>query len=63
MQKINSISLNVISKNCAKKMIAEFLNRGYKISHVYIDTVGMPDSYTKEMYEHFSAYKNMKFTI
>lgn len=45
MMKENSISLNEISKNAAADLVKYFLSKKYKITHVYIDTVGDPNKY------------------
>lgn len=49
----HKISLNVISENSAFELVKRFLDKGYKIKNVYVDTVGMPEIYKKKFQQRF----------
>ena len=51
----NGLSLNEISENCAFEIINHFLDRGFKIQDVFIDTVGPPEKYTNLLNETFKG--------
>ena len=55
MMSDTGLSLNEISENCAFAIINHFLDQGYKIKDVYIDTVGPPDKYTNLLNEKFKG--------
>lgn len=55
-------SLNVISENAAFELLQRFLDRGYKVANVYVDTVGSPQAYANKFREHFSNY-NINFRV
>lgn len=44
-QRFDSINLNTISHNAAIKLLRSALSQGFKITDVYVDTVGDPDKY------------------
>jgi len=57
-------SLNVLSHNAAMKLIQNALDEGFKITHVYLDTVGTPDSYRDKLKAKFKYVKhNIDFTV
>jgi ribonuclease H2 subunit A len=45
MQKYDSVNLNIISHNAAIKLLRCALSQGFKITDVYVDTVGDPGKY------------------
>lgn len=44
-QRFDSINLNTISHNAAIKLLRSALSQGFKITDVYVDTVGDPGRY------------------
>lgn len=44
-QKFDAINLNTISHNAAIKLLRSALSQGFKITDVYVDTVGDPGKY------------------
>lgn len=41
-QKFDSVNLNTISHNAAIKLLRNALSKGFKITDVFVDTVGDP---------------------
>lgn len=44
-QRFDSINLNTISHNAAIKLLRSALSQGFKVTDVYVDTVGDPNKY------------------
>lgn len=44
-QKFDSVNLNTISHNAAIKLLRSALSQGFKVTDVYVDTVGDPGKY------------------
>ena len=44
-QRFDSINFNTISHNAAIKLLRSALSQGFKITDVYVDTVGDPGRY------------------
>lgn len=44
-QRFDSINLNTISHNAAIKLLRSALSQGFKVTGVYVDTVGDPNKY------------------
>jgi len=64
MLQICPTSLNVISHECAIEMIQAALRKGYKLTHVYIDTVGVPEHYVQKLDSRFAGVTpKIKFTV
>lgn len=63
MMKENTESLNEISKNTAFALIQHFINKGYLIEKVIIDTVGDPGKYVKELENHFFKHPHIRFVV
>lgn len=62
MMSDNGLSLNEISENCAFEIINHFLNQGYKIQDVFVDTVGPPEKYKNLLNEKFKG-RNINFKV
>lgn len=58
----NRYSLNEISHESAINLIQITLNKGYNITHVYLDTVGPPETYQQKLINRFMGYST-KFTV
>merc|ERR1712013_182526 len=58
----NRFSLNELSHNSAMDMIQKALDRGFNLKHVFLDTVGPPESYEQKLRNHFMGF-NIKFTV
>merc|ERR1719216_590529 len=43
-------------------MIQITLDNGYNLKHVYLDTVGAPESYEEKLRNHFMGY-DVRFTV
>ena len=43
--RFDSINLNTISHNAAIKLLRSALSQGFKVTDVYVDTVGDPNKY------------------
>merc|ERR1712130_558514 len=46
----------------AMHMIQITLDNGYNLKHVYLDTVGSPESYEEKLRNHFMGY-DVRFTV
>ena len=57
MLKRRKINLNDISKNSAFELIQNALDKGVNVKKVFVDTVGSPEKYERELYDRFSNYK------
>jgi len=62
MLKVNRLSLNEISHRSAMNLIQIALDRGFNLKHVYLDTVGPPESYEQKLLSHFMGY-DIRFTV
>jgi len=62
MMQLNRYSLNEISHQSAMNMIQVALDRGFNLKHVYLDTVGPPESYEQKLMGHFMGY-DLRFTV
>merc|ERR1712154_41947 len=58
----NRYSLNEISHESAMNLIQMTMDNGYNLKHVYLDTVGPPESYEQKLLNHFMGY-DVKFTV
>ena len=58
----NRYSLNEISHESAMNLIQITLKKGYNIKHVYLDTVGTPETYEQKLMNRFMGY-DTKFTV
>lgn len=58
----NRHSLNEISHESAMKLIQITLDKGYNLKHVYLDTVGPPQSYEQKLMNRFMGY-DVKFIV
>merc|ERR1719491_1841921 len=58
----NRFSLNEISHNSAMDMIQKALDNGFNVTHVFLDTVGPPESYEQKLRNHFMGF-DIKFTV
>jgi ribonuclease H2 subunit A len=58
----HKISLNVISENSAIALIQGFLNKGYNVKNVFVDTVGSPEVYQRLLENKFKG-KDIKFRV
>ncbi|KAL6753144.1 ribonuclease H-like domain-containing protein [Haematococcus lacustris] len=56
----SKVSLNALATNSTVKIIQTVLDRGVKITQVFIDTVGDPERYRQQMERHFP---NLDFTV
>lgn len=45
MQQFEGVNLNTISHNAAVKLIRSALSQGFKVTNIYVDTVGDPGRY------------------
>jgi len=62
MLRESKVSLNVISENAAFELLQRFLDRGYQVANVYVDTVGSPQAYANKFRERFRNY-NINFRV
>ncbi|PVV01541.1 hypothetical protein BB560_004036 [Smittium megazygosporum] len=60
MLQITKYNLNFLAHDTTMNLIKQALDMGYQISHVYVDTVGPPESYNKKL---SSRFPNIKFTV
>jgi len=62
MMMLNRFSLNEISHQSAMNLIQITLDKGFNLKHVYLDTVGPPESYEQKLLSHFMGY-DLRFTV
>merc|ERR1712228_714709 len=62
MIQVNRHSLNEISHDSAMHLIQIALDNGFNLKHVYLDTVGSPESYEQKLRNHFMGY-DVRFTV
>ena len=62
MIQANRRRLNEISHESAMHLIQIALDNGYNLKHVYLDTVGPPESYEQKLRNHFMGY-DVRFTV
>lgn len=55
-------SLNQLSEECAFDIVQSFVNRGFSISKVVLDTVGPPEAYHSRISKHFAREK-LQFAV
>ena len=55
-QKFDSINLNTISHNAAIKLLRSALSQGFKITDVYVDTVGDENKYRNYILSRIPEY-------
>ena len=53
-------SLNTLSTNAAKNLIKKLLDKGVNVKYVFVDTVGRPEAYEKQLSEEFPG---LEFTV
>ena len=53
MLRRSPISLNAISHDCAMELVSEALKAGVKVTKVFVDTVGDPETYQKKLVSAF----------
>eukprot|EP00485_Elphidium_margaritaceum_P024220 CAMPEP_0202713320 /NCGR_PEP_ID=MMETSP1385-20130828/52507_1 /ASSEMBLY_ACC=CAM_ASM_000861 /TAXON_ID=933848 /ORGANISM="Elphidium margaritaceum" /LENGTH=307 /DNA_ID=CAMNT_0049373627 /DNA_START=50 /DNA_END=976 /DNA_ORIENTATION=+ len=58
----NRYSLNEISHESAMNLIQMTLDNGYRLKHVYLDTVGDSQAYEKRLINRFMGY-DVRFTV
>jgi ribonuclease H2 subunit A len=63
MLALNPRNLNALSHNAAFGLIRRALEDGVQVRHVYLDTVGPPESYQKKLQQEFSDHPEISFTV
>ena len=62
-QRFDSINLNTISHNAAIKLLRSALSQGFKVTDVYVDTVGDPNKYKEYIRSRIPQYLNITKNI
>ncbi len=62
-QRFDSINLNTISHNAAIKLLRSALSQGFKVTGVYVDTVGDPNKYKEYIRSRIPQYLNITKNI
>lgn len=55
----DAVNLNTISHNAAIKLLRSALKQGFKVTNVYVDTVGDPEKYKKYILERIPEYRHI----
>jgi ribonuclease H2 subunit A len=62
-QRFDSINLNTISHNAAIKLLRSALSQGFKVTDVYVDTVGDANKYREYIRSRIPEYLNITKNI